>query len=69
VAVRRTAIRDAGGRVQGMIECARALEPMDSDSPAEKQLRLLVEQCRSCCGLRTAICDHIELGIDFNFRK
>jgi len=44
VAVRRTAIRDAGGRVQGMIECARALEPMDSDSPAEKQLRLLVEQ-------------------------
>lgn len=44
VAVRRTAIRDASGRAQGMIECARALEPMDSDSPAEKQLRLLVEQ-------------------------
>ncbi len=44
VAVRRTAIRDESGCAQGMIESARALEPMDSDSPAEKQLRLLVEQ-------------------------
>lgn len=44
VAVRRTAIRDEDGRTTGMIESARALEPAESDSPAEKQLRLLVEQ-------------------------
>jgi len=44
VAVRRTAIRDEAGQARGMVECARALEPMESDSPAEKQLRLLVEQ-------------------------
>lgn len=44
VAVRRTAIRDENGQVTGMIESARALEPRESDSPAEKQLRLLVEQ-------------------------
>jgi diguanylate cyclase (GGDEF)-like protein/PAS domain S-box-containing protein len=44
VAARRTAIRDEDGRTRGMIESARALEPAESDSPAEKQLRLLVEQ-------------------------
>jgi len=44
VAVRRKAIRDAEGQTRGMIESARALEPAESDSPAEKQLRLLVEQ-------------------------
>ena len=44
VAVRRTAIRDADGRARGVIESARALEPAESDSPAEKQLKLLVEQ-------------------------
>ncbi len=44
VAVRRTAIRDEDGQTRGMIESARALEPAESDSPAEKQLRLLVEQ-------------------------
>jgi diguanylate cyclase (GGDEF)-like protein/PAS domain S-box-containing protein len=44
VAVRRTAIRDVSGRTEGMIECTQALEPGEGDSPAEKQLRLLVEQ-------------------------
>lgn len=44
VAVRRTAIRDDAGQVAGLVESARALEPLESDSPAEKQLRLLVEQ-------------------------
>ena len=44
VAVRRTAIREVNGTVLGMIECAKALEPGESDSPAEKQLRRLVEQ-------------------------
>jgi diguanylate cyclase (GGDEF)-like protein/PAS domain S-box-containing protein len=44
VAVRRTAIRDEEGRITGMVESARALEPRENDSPAEKQLRLLVEQ-------------------------
>src|SRR5579859_2008511 len=44
VAVRRTAIREANGSVLGMIECAKALEPGESDSPAERQLRRLVEQ-------------------------
>jgi len=44
VSVRRTAIRDEDGQVLGMIECARALVPTDRDSPAEKQLRLLVGQ-------------------------
>ncbi len=44
VAVRRTTIRDEDGQTRGMIESARALEPAESDSPAEKQLRLLVEQ-------------------------
>src|SRR5579859_840424 len=44
VAVRRTAIRETNGNVRGMIECAKALEPGESDSPAEKQLKRLVEQ-------------------------
>ncbi|MBS1840567.1 MAG: sensor domain-containing diguanylate cyclase [Acidobacteria bacterium] len=44
VALRRTAIRDENGAVTGMVESARALEPRENDSPAEKQLRLLVEQ-------------------------
>jgi len=44
VALKRTAIRDETGRVTGMVESARALEPRQNDSPAEKQLRLLVEQ-------------------------
>ncbi|HLZ11201.1 MAG TPA: diguanylate cyclase [Candidatus Acidoferrum sp.] len=44
VSVRRTAIRDEKGKVLGMIECARALMPTERDSPAEKQLKLLVGQ-------------------------
>src|SRR6266404_3347283 len=44
VTVRRTAIRSENGKVLGMIECARALMLSDRDSPAEKQLRLLVGQ-------------------------
>ena len=44
VTVRKTAIRDEHGQVTGMIESARALVPTDGDSPAERQLRLLVVQ-------------------------
>src|SRR5262249_31789896 len=44
VSVRRTAIRDENGKVTGMVEVARTLEPREGDSAAEKQLRLLVEQ-------------------------
>ena len=44
VTARRAAIRDEQGRVTGMVESARAREPEENGSPAEKQLRLLVEQ-------------------------
>lgn len=44
VAARRIAIRDERGEIAGILESAHGLQPSVSATPAEKQLRLLVEQ-------------------------